>query len=235
MSEVYCDGTDNWMHGNNLGRDGPYDPNDQDDKTTTWPAPTGELDSLKETHRLNPVPFFDIDNAPMDPAGLLTHLVGAVVEVSFTLHHFAMKDSSGKATSDTFTARLVQLRVLRKAAAQPASPYHNSLRTGSPYIPPASPTRRHTHASAGPAVQQPEAAASTVPPTQVGVAPQPTAPVPDQADDSSDRSAAFSAPEPADAHDEDQADEAAGDVHGKQAREGDTVAGKAGKARRTGP
>ncbi|KAF6763511.1 hypothetical protein DFP72DRAFT_744414, partial [Ephemerocybe angulata] len=89
--------------------------NDQDDKTTTWPAPSVELDALKETHRLNPVPFFDIDNTPMDPAGLLTNLVGAVVEVSFTLHHFAVKDSSGKPTSDTFTGRLVQLRVLRKA------------------------------------------------------------------------------------------------------------------------
>ncbi|KAF6749190.1 hypothetical protein DFP72DRAFT_1073322 [Ephemerocybe angulata] len=128
-------------------RDEPYDPNNRDDKTTSLPVPNDvkrELDSLKETHRLNPWPFFHTDGTPIPAAVLQSSLLHAVVEVSFTLHHFFMN------MNDTYSARLVQLRVLKRPPPVPVSRYQSALRNGTAYVPPSTPTRTRSLASVSP-------------------------------------------------------------------------------------
>ncbi|KAF6745921.1 hypothetical protein DFP72DRAFT_783590, partial [Ephemerocybe angulata] len=124
--------------------------NDLDDKTASLPVPNdvkSELSTLKDTHRLNPCPFFDHDGTPINISmGLQARLLHAVVEASFTLHHFFFKATNGS-MSDTYTARLVQLRVLKKAPPVPVSPFARSLAQGTAYVPPSTPTRTRSLAS----------------------------------------------------------------------------------------
>jgi hypothetical protein len=70
------------------------------------------LQTTARTHSVNHIPFYDHTDNLMDPAFIKQLCVGAVVKVVFTVNHWAMKlKKSTVTTSDTFVARVIQLRV----------------------------------------------------------------------------------------------------------------------------
>ncbi|KAF6749624.1 hypothetical protein DFP72DRAFT_913114 [Ephemerocybe angulata] len=100
------------------------------------------LNGLVHTHRMNDMRIYDDNNALIPPALWRSKLLGAVVEVTFTLQHYAIHARSGpakgSAISDTFTARVFQLRVLKKPAHTSPAPVGGAEL--GPIIPSTSPT-----------------------------------------------------------------------------------------------
>jgi hypothetical protein len=82
------------------------------------------LESAAQTHALNTIPFYDHRNVRLGASFLDQQMVGSVVEVWFSLHHWAVSKGGKNVSSDTFTARVAQVRVLQQAT-------HRSI--GSPF------------------------------------------------------------------------------------------------------
>jgi len=104
-------------------------------------AARGGLDSIRKTHRVIPIPAYDIEGNLIDLRFYRRHLEGAVVEAHFNLSHWSIS-RHGAPGKDVYTADIVMLRVLVPPCAS-AAPQHSPLkRKVSAYIhPDASPTK----------------------------------------------------------------------------------------------
>ncbi|EAU83556.2 hypothetical protein CC1G_04812 [Coprinopsis cinerea okayama7 len=101
-------------------RSQPYDASDTSDPTAKHPVAPGmyqeRLKAITPFYRLEALDARDINDNPIDPTVLEGQLIGAVVEVKFTLHHWSVHPRGKPApTSDTFNAKLTRIRVLKVA------------------------------------------------------------------------------------------------------------------------
>ncbi|KAJ2915796.1 hypothetical protein MD484_g4609, partial [Candolleomyces efflorescens] len=122
-------------------RSSPYVAEDPTDYTLAHPVADqhkGLLDGVVKTHQINPYCFYDHANRLIEPPYLKQLLVGAVVEVVFNLQHWVIKPrNSNVISNDTFTARVVQVRVLRRSTARDVvNPFQSPDRRTGPYVPP---------------------------------------------------------------------------------------------------
>jgi hypothetical protein len=95
-----------------------------------WPARQAwrdELEKVKDTHDMNPIPAYDINHQLITSKHYERALIGAMVEVHFTLIHYLI----GKKGS-TLVADLRELIVLRAPQQQipPQSPSKRQLLSG---------------------------------------------------------------------------------------------------------
>ena len=94
-----------------------------------------------QTHRVIPIPAYDITGKLIDPHYYHRHLEGAIVEAHFNLSHWAISQQ-GIPGKDVYMADIVMLHVIvpPRASAMPRTP---TKRKVSAYIhPDASPTKR---------------------------------------------------------------------------------------------
>ncbi|KAF8520056.1 hypothetical protein JB92DRAFT_3111911 [Gautieria morchelliformis] len=99
-----------------------------------WPVSHAwrkELDAVKATHDVNPLPAYDIDHNMIAPKDYERCLLGAAVEVHVTLIHYLI----GKKGS-TMVADLREMIVLRPPRRLPQSPTKQSLIAGPSSISP---------------------------------------------------------------------------------------------------
>ncbi|KAJ6517102.1 hypothetical protein DFH09DRAFT_1332465 [Mycena vulgaris] len=90
---------------------------------TTWPVAVEHreaLEGIKKDYSIHEFIVFDPDNSRIDPLDITTKLKGTEVECSFKLilYYFGGDDSS--------VAELIQIVILRYAAAQLPSPYNKN-------------------------------------------------------------------------------------------------------------
>ncbi|KAJ2913509.1 hypothetical protein MD484_g6898, partial [Candolleomyces efflorescens] len=121
-----------------------YDPNDHTDPTLNYPIGEDLKDLLRSSatsHTINPLPFYDEAGVSLKRNFLDSQLMGAVVEVWFSFHHYAMGPQGKPPTSDTFVGRVEQLRVLRRPSgpASSGASVERPLRTAGMYRPPTGP------------------------------------------------------------------------------------------------
>ncbi|KAF8478324.1 hypothetical protein JB92DRAFT_2837996 [Gautieria morchelliformis] len=93
-----------------------------------WPVSLAwreELDAVKSTHDVNPLPAYDLDHKMIAPKDYERCLVGAAVELHVTLIHYLI----GKQGS-TLVADLREMIVLWPPRAMPQSPSKRSLMAG---------------------------------------------------------------------------------------------------------
>ena len=110
-----------------------------------WPAfsdaARGGLDSIRQTHRVIPIPAYDVEGKLIDPHYHCRHLEGALAEVHFNLTHWSIS-RQGVPGKDVYTADIALIRVLvpPRAAATPCTPLKRKV---SAFIhPDCSPTKR---------------------------------------------------------------------------------------------
>jgi len=110
-----------------------------------WPAfsdaARGGLDSIRQTHRVIPVPAYDLEGKLIDPCYYRRHLEGALAEVHFNLSHWSIA-KQGVPGKDVYTADIVLIRVIAppRATATPRTPLKRKV---SAFIhPDSSPTKR---------------------------------------------------------------------------------------------
>jgi len=99
--------------------------------TRAWPTSTPEaaeaLAAAAETHSVNPLPAYDQNGVLVEPLQYNRRLDGATVIIRFELYHYLIRNK-GKPAVDTFSARVVQLRiVLPPPGASPATPRKKKL------------------------------------------------------------------------------------------------------------
>ncbi|KIK14161.1 hypothetical protein PISMIDRAFT_117515 [Pisolithus microcarpus 441] len=81
-----------------------------------------ELFDLQKTHRMVPLQARGEDGYILSPAAYRSHLENTVVELQFNLWHWPIAPRSGSSGKDSFTADIVQIRVL----VPPPPPVSNS-------------------------------------------------------------------------------------------------------------
>ena len=70
------------------------------------------LDSIKDTHRVHPILAYGMDGKLIKPQAYRRQLDGALVELYFTLSHWAIGERNGSPGNDVYTADIVIIRVL---------------------------------------------------------------------------------------------------------------------------
>ena len=112
-----------------------------------WPAfsdaARGGLDSIKQTHRVIPIPAYDLEGKLIDPRYYCRHLEGAVAEVHFNLSHWSIA-RQGVPGKDVYTADIVLIRVIAppRATATPRTRTPLKRKVSAFIHPDSSPTKR---------------------------------------------------------------------------------------------
>jgi len=114
--------------------------------TRAWPTSTPEaasaLAAASETHSVNPLPAYDLNGVLVDPQQYTRRLDGATVIIRFELNHYLIR-SKGQPSIDTFSARVVQLRViLPPPGASPVTPRKKKILPRDDYFGSFTPTKR---------------------------------------------------------------------------------------------
>ena len=92
-----------------------------DYETEHWPVPPRlreELNKIKYEYRAVPLSTY-INDIFVEPARVNTFIKGALVELHFELHHFAIR----KKAHDSFNASIEQIVILRRSDDRPATAY----------------------------------------------------------------------------------------------------------------
>ena len=92
-----------------------------DEETARWPVPPqlrDELNKIKFEYRAVPLPIY-VNGRFVEPADVNNTIKGALVELHFELHHFAIR----KVMQDSFNATIEQIIVLRPGEACPMTVY----------------------------------------------------------------------------------------------------------------
>ena len=114
--------------------------------TRAWPTSSPEaanaLAVAAETHSVNPLPAYDLNGVLVEPQYYTKRLDGATVIIRFELNHYLIR-SKDKPSVDTFSARVVQLRViLPPPGASPATPRKKKVLPRDDYFGSFTPTKR---------------------------------------------------------------------------------------------
>jgi hypothetical protein len=109
--------------------------------TRAWPTTTPEaaeaLSWVAETHAVCPLPAYDQNGVVIEPRSYAHRLGGATVIARFELSHFVIRNKKQRdnAPTDTFSARIVQLRVIiPPPAAQPVTPRKRKVLPSDDYF-----------------------------------------------------------------------------------------------------
>jgi hypothetical protein len=85
-------------------------------KIQNWPTVSGEakwaLQSMHDTHRVRPLPAYDLDGDLIPPSQYKAQLEGATVRVYFILRHWSINARQGAQASDAYVADVMSMRVL---------------------------------------------------------------------------------------------------------------------------
>jgi hypothetical protein len=91
-----------------------------------WPVRSAEaqaaIDEMKNTHRVVPIPAYDIAGKLIPPTDYRAQLMGAVVELYFTLTHWSIGPKDKVPRSDTYVADIVSMRVVSPPKTPMVSP-----------------------------------------------------------------------------------------------------------------
>jgi hypothetical protein len=94
-----------------------------------WPtfndAAKGGLENIKKTHRVVPIPAYDMKGNLIDPRQYRRALEGATVELHFTLTHWSFPAKADQPASmgvDTYTGDIVMIRVISPPIYTPGTP-----------------------------------------------------------------------------------------------------------------
>lgn len=116
--------------------------------TRNWPTSnrdtTDALAKLVTTHCVNPLPGYDQNAILLEPHLYTRRLDGATAIIRFNLsHHLIHSDVPGEKSCDTFSARVVQIRIIRPPpTALPATPRRKKLLPTDDYFGSFTPTKR---------------------------------------------------------------------------------------------
>lgn len=115
--------------------------------TRAWPTSTPEaaeaLAAAAETHQVNPLPAYDQNGVLLEPQYYGKRLDGATVIARFGLTHHLIRKGKDKRAVDTFSARIVQLRIiLPPPGAGPATPRKKKVLLHDIYFGSFTPTKR---------------------------------------------------------------------------------------------
>jgi hypothetical protein len=81
-----------------------------------WPvaqeAAKQALKMIVDTHRVVPIPAYDMQGHLIAPIQYRSRLEGAVVELHFELSHWSIGGKETEPSSDTYVADVTQIRVL---------------------------------------------------------------------------------------------------------------------------
>lgn len=115
--------------------------------TRAWPTSTPQAaDALavaSETHRVEPLLAYDLNGVLIEPQYYMKRLDGATVILRFELAHHLIR-KQGKPPIDTFSARVVQIRViLPPPGAAPATPRKKRVLPRDTYFGSFTPTKRN--------------------------------------------------------------------------------------------
>lgn len=116
--------------------------------TRAWPTSTPEaaeaLEVAAETHRVKPLPAYDLNGVLIEPQYYTKRLDGATVILRFELTHHLIGRGKEKPPVDTFSARVVQIRIiLPPPGAAPATPQKKKLLPHDTYFGSFTPTKRN--------------------------------------------------------------------------------------------
>jgi len=115
--------------------------------TRAWPTSTPEaaeaLAAAAETHQVNPLPGYDQNGVLLEPQYYTKRLDGATVIIRFELTHYLIRKGKDQPAVDTFSARVVQLRIiLPPPGATPATPRKKKVLPHDNYFGSFTPTKR---------------------------------------------------------------------------------------------
>lgn len=115
--------------------------------TRAWPTSTPEaaeaLASAAATHQVNPLPGYDQNGVLLEPQYYGKRLDGATVVIRFELYHYLIHKGKESRTTDIFSARVVQVRViLPPVGACPATPRKKRVQMHDNYFGSFTPTKR---------------------------------------------------------------------------------------------
>lgn len=77
-----------------------------------FPDARTELEKLSATHRVVPVPAYNIEGNLIRPEAYQRSLEDAIVELHFNLMHWAIAGKKGTSASDIFVAEIEVIQVL---------------------------------------------------------------------------------------------------------------------------
>ena len=89
-----------------------------------WPAPTDYRDALaalEDTHTVAPLMAYNEKGTRISPEELSSIVKGALIELTFTLCHYHIKNSTQN--YDTYTGNIEQIIILERAPPKKISPY----------------------------------------------------------------------------------------------------------------
>ena len=78
----------------------------------TYEDTRAELDKLRETHRIVPIPAYDLQGKLIKPDAYRHSLQNALVELHFNLSHWFITAKGGNPGSDVFAADINMIRVI---------------------------------------------------------------------------------------------------------------------------
>lgn len=85
-------------------------------KIQNWPTISGEaklaLESMHDTHRVLPIPAYNLHGDLILPSQYQTQLAGATVQIHFILRHWSIAAREGAPGSDTYVADVMSMRIL---------------------------------------------------------------------------------------------------------------------------
>ena len=91
-----------------------------------WPAPPEYCDtlvSLEDTHTIVPLMAYNKKESQILPEELSSILKGVLIELTFTLRHYHIKNAMQD--YDTYTGTIKQIIILDRAPPKKISPYRN--------------------------------------------------------------------------------------------------------------
>ncbi|THH11173.1 hypothetical protein EW146_g8136 [Bondarzewia mesenterica] len=105
-----------------------------------WPvssiAARAELPAIVNTHCVIPIPVYDMYRTLVSPNLYQSHLVGALVEVHFTITHWSIGpkcDQSSGGAADTYMADVVSIRVIAPPKPQVRMPRKRTTAMKDPF------------------------------------------------------------------------------------------------------
>ncbi|KAJ8589092.1 hypothetical protein M405DRAFT_818618 [Rhizopogon salebrosus TDB-379] len=106
-----------------------------------WPvsseAARHDLETMVETHRVVPIPAYDVDGNLIHPQNYRKMLRGAIVQVDFHLTHWSIaRKQDGTSAADSYTADVVSIRVLNEPTTSVTTKRKIAARIDSPHLEP---------------------------------------------------------------------------------------------------
>lgn len=96
------------------------------------PANSNQMDSLRTSHYVNPIPAYDVDGNLIRPLDYERKLKGALLEIEFTLSrsYFKEREENGKVEPAhfQFVADILRIKVLAPPAATMTSPQRSRVK-----------------------------------------------------------------------------------------------------------